>query len=235
MGDQKGLLLKGELENRAVQMGFALIEGDMDVENQKILLPSQKVFLDFHKHVDNNLLFYTYDYEDKENYYIPEDFHNWFEDSEIQCLLSEKINEYNKKINEIDFEQPSELLMFYVKDGFVFYHSTIRDEILDLFDGETMADSFIEEVRGAIPEEKLNEIKMNQQKELEQKTQEIKAKIFKDPEFKKATNNQLRKSYSLRYFDNNPAENKLLRKKYFHPNLFIEEIWREFKSKDLHK
>lgn len=129
-------------------MGFTLIEGDMDIENQKILLPSQEGFLDFHKHVDNRLLFYTYDYEEKEDYYIPEEYHTWFEDSEIQRLLSEKINEYNKKINEIDFEQPSELLMFYVKDGFVFYNSTIRDEILDLFDGDTMADSFIEEVRG---------------------------------------------------------------------------------------
>ncbi|MCX2820428.1 hypothetical protein OQ469_02030 [Bacillus sp. H1F1] len=233
---QKELIIsKDELENRAVKMGFTLIEGDMDIENQKILLPSQEGFLDFHKHVDNNLLFYTYDYPNKEVYYIHEEYHEWFEDSEMQCLLSEKISAYNKKLDKINFDQPCELTMFYVKEGFVFYNNTIRDEILDLCDGDTMGDSFAEEVKTEIPKEKMMEIEMNRQNELEQKTQEIKDKIFNDPEFKNATNIRLRKTYALRYFDNNSAENEVVRKKYFHPFNFIEEIWKEFKSMGLHK
>nr|WP_276590813.1 hypothetical protein [Bacillus velezensis] len=233
---QKELIIsKDELENRAVKMGFTLIEGDMDIENQKILLPSQEGFLDFHKHVDNNLLFYTYDYPNKEVYYIHEEYHEWFEDSEMQCLLSEKISAYNKKLDKINFEQPCELIMFYVKEGFVFYNNTIRDEIFDLCDGDTMGDSFAEEVKGGIPKEKIKEIEINRQKELDQKTQEIKDNIFNDPEFKNATNASLRRSYALRYFKDHPEESELLRVAHLPPILFIEKIWKEFKSMGLHK
>ncbi|WP_330937801.1 hypothetical protein VXF94_03145 [Bacillus amyloliquefaciens] len=233
---QKELIIsKDELENRAVKMGFTLIEGDMDTENQKILLPSQEGFLDFHKHVDNNLLFYMYDYEDKEDYYIPEEYHTWFEDSEIQRLLYEKVNEYNKKLDDINFDQPSELIMFYVKDGFVFYNTTIREELFELSDGDTVGYALVEEVGDAIPEEKIMEITEKRKKALVQKTQEIKDNIFNDPEFKNATNASLRRSYALRYFKDHPEDSELLRATHLPPILFIEKIWKEFKSMGLHK
>ncbi|MGG3399252.1 hypothetical protein ABER78_20555 [Bacillus velezensis] len=229
------ITLKDKLENLVVKMGFTLIKGEMDIENQKILLPSQEDFLDFHKHVDNKLLFYTYDYEDKENYYIPEEYHTWFEDSEIQHLLSEKINEYNKKLDDINFDQPSEFIMFYVKDGFVFYNTTIRKKIFELSDGDTVGHALVEEVGDAIPEEKIMEINEKRKKALDQKTQEVKDNIFNDPEFKNATNASLRKSYALRYFKDHPEEGELLRAAHLPPILFVEKIWKEFKSMGLHK
>ncbi|AEB63145.1 hypothetical protein [Bacillus amyloliquefaciens] len=198
-------------------------------------MPSQEGFLDFHKHVDNRLLFYTYDYEEKEDYYIPEEYHTWFEDSEIQRLLSGKINEYNKKLDDINFDQPSELIMFYVKDGFVFYNTTIREEIFELSDGDTVGYSLVEEVGDAIPEEKIMEIREKQKKALDQKTQEIKDNIFNDPEFKNATNANLRRSYASRYFKDHPEECELLRAAHIPPILFVEKIWKEFKSMGLHK
>lgn len=236
MSHQKELItFKDSLENLVVKMGFTLIKGEMDIENQKILLPSQEDFLDFHKHVDNKLLFYTYDYEDKENYYIPEEYHTWFEDSEIQHLLSEKVNEYNEKLDNINFDQPSELIMFYVKDGFVFYNTTIREELFELSDGDTVGYALVEEVGDAIPEEKIMEITEKRKKALDQKKQEIKENIFKDPEFKSATNSSLRRSYAARYFKDHPEESELLRETYLPPFLFVDQIWKEFKSKGLHK
>ncbi|AEB63144.1 hypothetical protein [Bacillus amyloliquefaciens] len=45
MSHQKELIIsKDELENRAVQMGFTLIEGDMDIENQKFYCRAKRVF-----------------------------------------------------------------------------------------------------------------------------------------------------------------------------------------------
>ena len=149
--------------------------------------------------------------------------------------MSEKVNEYNKKLDDINFDQPSELIMFYVKDGFVFYNTTIREELFELSDGDTVGYALVEEVGEAIPEEKIMEITEKRKKALDQKTQEIKDNIFNDPEFKNATNASLRRSYALRYFKDHPEDSELLRTTHLPPILFIEKIWKEFKSMGLHK
>ncbi|MCT4477253.1 hypothetical protein N0U24_08790 [Peribacillus frigoritolerans] len=61
MENKDQVLLKEDLENQAHMMGFSLInvEIEMEILNNKIEIPNQKDFLNFHKNVENRLLFYS--------------------------------------------------------------------------------------------------------------------------------------------------------------------------------
>ncbi|KAB2460964.1 hypothetical protein F8160_02490 [Bacillus sp. CH126_4D] len=232
------LWLKENLKNIAETKGFSLINGRTHINSEKdtlIEIPNLDEFLDFHVHVENKLLFYSYSYDPKENYIIPDEYHQKYE-KEIQEQVSQKINEYNKIIDKIDFDKPSAVFMYYIKEGFLFFNVTEREEIVDLLEYEDMVDVILEEVVQETPEEMLEEIKSQRKNKIDKEVNELKEIIFDDPKFKNATNASLRKVYSSQFFEENREYIELLRHAdYYHPSIFIEDIWREFKQKGLHK
>ncbi|MEH7464841.1 hypothetical protein V7166_23190 [Bacillus thuringiensis] len=235
---KRHVLLPNELKKEAQDMGFSIIEGKVDLgsEINKIEIPNLKDFLEFQVHIDNKLLFFEYEFEYEENYIISDEDQYMYEEYEeiIQSQIRLKIAKHNKTIKEIDFDKPYSLLMYYLKDGFLFYNHTIKDDDSSIYE-ETLED-IIESAIQEIPEETLEEIKMNRRAETDKEVQQLKELIFVDPKFKTATNVTFRQAYSSRFFKNNPEYRDLLhRANYRHPNLFIEEIWKEFKGKGLHK
>ncbi|MED3198008.1 hypothetical protein [Bacillus toyonensis] len=232
------LWLKENLKDIAETKGFSLVNGRTHINSEKdtlIELPNLDEFLDFHVHVANKLLFYSYSYDPKENYIIPDEYHQKYE-KEIQEQVSRKINEYNKIIDKINFDKPSAVFMYYIKEGFLFFNVTEREEIADLFEYEDMIDIILEEVVQETPEEKLEEIKNQRKNKIDKQVNELKELIFADPKFKNVTNASLRRAYSSQFFEDNREYVELLRHAdYFHQNIFIEDIWREFKQKGLHK
>ncbi|MGG3890279.1 hypothetical protein [Metabacillus fastidiosus] len=237
MENQNQVLTKEELENQARLIGFSLINGEVEIDNESNLieLPKQKEFLDFHQHVENKLLFYSYEFEDIDLYLIPDEYQDEFE-STVQEAINEKINEYNEMIKKFDFNKPSNLLMYYIKDGFLFFNRSNSKLFNNLSYSENAIDYIVKDVMDNMPNEKLEEIEKNRQAKIDEHLEKIKEEIFADPDFKTSTNDSLRRVYSHKFFKNNPEYNDLLREAgYYHPMPFIENTWREFKAKGLHK
>lgn len=131
MGEQ--ILLPNELKKRAQNIGFSLIEGNVDLDTviNKIEIPNLNDFLDFHVHTENRLLFFEYNYESEENYIITDEDYQYVYgkyEERIQEQIRLKIAEHNEAIKELDFDKPYSLLMYYIKDGFLFYNHAIKND-----------------------------------------------------------------------------------------------------------
>ncbi|WP_285767522.1 hypothetical protein [Peribacillus sp. SI8-4] len=230
--------LKEDLESLAKTRGFSLVNGTIEIDREsenQIKIPNQKEFLDFHVHVENKLLFYNYLYAYEEDYLIPNEYNQGYEET-IQERLNMEIHEYNKMIKEIDFQKPSLLLMYYIKEGFLFYNYTVWEHVFELSEYEEMVEIIVKKVVREIPEERLKEISEKTQAEKDKQKQELKELIFADSTFKTSTNLRFRKAYTARFFQSHPEYQEFLRHAgYSHPIFFIEEIWKEFKEKGLHK
>ncbi|MBJ8031847.1 hypothetical protein [Bacillus cereus group sp. N21] len=230
--------VKENLEDLAKTRGFSLVNGNIHINVEKdnqIEIPNLEEFLDFHVYVENKLLFYMYIYDRKENYVIPDEYHQKYEDA-IQEQVSAEIYKYNKMLSEINFEKPASVLIYYIKDGFLFFNYTERVEIGELCEYDDMVNIIVEEIVQEIPEEKLEEIKNNRKNKIDKQLIELKECIFADPEFKIATNDLRRRRYASQFFEDRSGDIELIRRAgYHHQFLFIEDIWREFKAKGLHK
>ncbi|KRT93761.1 hypothetical protein AB447_216765 [Bacillus glycinifermentans] len=236
------VLTKEELENLAREMCFSLVEIGMDEANNKIEISNQQDFLDFHKHVENKLLFYYYDFEDKSDFTFPNEIPNEYKyryPEPIRARMQMKIDEYKKLIDEADFSTPSRLNLFYVKDGFLFYNYAFNEDRDDLPDYDCLDyDEIAENVRQGFSVEELDEMDKKHREDIEKQIRELKEVIFADPKFKLASNLSKRKGYSKRYFEGKSTYLELLRYAgYRFPIDFIEEIYGEFKEeeKNLHK
>lgn len=232
------LFLNTELQNLADKMGFSLINGktEIDQEYNKVEIVNQQEFIDLHQHIENKLLFYDYGFEYAETYIIPDEYHQLYREDIFQAPISMKIHEYNKKLKEIDFEKPANLLLFYLKEGFLFFNYFSREEIESLSPSEDTIESLTEVVIQELPVEKIEKVKRDRQIDFENKTQKLKEQVFNDPEFKLSTNTMLRRTYAHQFFKDNPEAEELLQEPDFPaPLIFIENLWREFKAKGLHK
>ncbi|MCY9156240.1 hypothetical protein [Bacillus haynesii] len=234
------VLTKEELGNMASEMGFSLIEIEMEKAENKIELLSQQDFLDFHKHVGNKLLFFYYEYEDKSYFTFPNEIPDEYKyryPEPIRARMQKKIDEYKKIIDETDFSTPSGLMLFYIKDGFLFYNYSFNEDREGLPDYDCLDyNKIAENVRQMFSVAELEEMDKNHQKEINKQIENLKEIIFTDPKFKLATNLSLRKDYSIRFFENKTAYQELLRYSgYNYPIKFIEKIWSEFKAEGLHK
>ncbi|MCB4848558.1 hypothetical protein LHW04_26220 [Bacillus tropicus] len=230
------LLVPEELKNQTKIMGFSLVNAkvEIDMEFNKIEIPNLKDFLDFNVHVENKLLFYEYDYSSKEAYTIPDEYHHNY-DELVQNEITRKINDYNATVEKIDFDKPSALSMYYIKDGFLFFNQTIREEIYSLSYSEDMVKFIVAEVSENLSDEKYEQIQHKRQEKIDEQIQQLKEIIFADPNFKTATNSVLRMTYYRKFFNDHPEYAELIRhSQYLHIKSFIEIIWKEFKEKGLH-
>ncbi|MEX3624916.1 hypothetical protein [Viridibacillus arvi] len=236
--EESRMLYKEELERIAKTKGLTLVNGQIDIDSEKdnqIEIPILEDFLDFHQHVENKLLFYTYSYTKEESFLIPVDDYQNYNDA-IQGQLNLEILEYNKSLKDINFEEPADLLMYYIKEGFLFFNFTENNKISELCTPEDMVNIIVEEVADQIPEDKFKEILDKAQANRDKQKQELKEVIFADPDFKNSTNLHLRRNYSNQFFHSHPEYREFLRDiGYYMPISFIESIWKEFKDKGLHK
>ncbi|MFB7637691.1 hypothetical protein [Peribacillus butanolivorans] len=235
---ESGILYRDDIESLTEKLGLILINGEIDINSEtsnQIEITDQKEFIDFHQHVENKILFYSYTYVNQEHFIIPDDFHEGYEET-IQEQLIEEFQKYNQSVMKIDFEKPAALFMYYIKEGFLFFNYSDREEIAELPTNKDMAIIIVGEVVEQLPEEKVKEITEKAQADKDKKEQELKEIIFSDPEFKIATNDKLRKAYTGIFFENRPEAREFLRYAgYIHPVFFIEKIWKEFKEKGLNK
>lgn len=230
------VLVPEELKDQTKIMGFSLVNAkvEIDMEINKIEIPDLKEFLDFNVHVENKLLFYEYDYSSRESYTIPDEYHDKY-DELVQNEITRKINDYNATVEKIDFDKPSALSMYYIKDGFLFFNQTIREEIYTLSYSDDMVKSIVAEVSENLSDEKHEQIQHKRQEKIDEQIQQLKEIIFADPNFKTATNSSLRMTYYRKFFNDNPEYKELIRhSQYLHMKSFIEIIWKEFKEKGLH-
>ncbi|AJH80285.1 hypothetical protein FOC88_27705 (plasmid) [Bacillus thuringiensis] len=239
------ILSREDLKTHAQNMGVTLIKGNVDLDTvmNKIEIPDLKEFLEFHVHIENKLLFFEHEYESKEEYIINEEDlymyegHDKYEEYRemIEEQVKLKISKHNKAINEIDFKKPYSLSMYYINDGFLFYNETIKDDDPSIYE-ETLFD-IVESTIENLPDDILEKLEMKHRQENDTQLHKLKDLIFTDPDFKIATNSLSRKTYITRLFNNNPEYKEIIRKsnEYYHAWHFIDDIWREFKAKGLHK
>ncbi|MCY9290950.1 hypothetical protein MOF05_21615 [Bacillus haynesii] len=230
------VLTKEELENITREMDFSLVEIETDESSNKIEISNQQDFLDFHEHVENKLLFYYYDFEDKSDFTFPNDVpgeYNYKYPEPILNRIRAEINEYNKLIDETDFSTASGLMLFYIKDGFLFYNYTFNEDRDGLPDYDCLDyDRIAENIRQDFSTEELGEMDKKYRVEIEKQIQNLKETIYADPKFALASNQTKRKRYSKTFFENTPAYVDLLRAaNYTHPIFFIDDIWGEFQAK----
>lgn len=142
---KSGVLYRDDIESLAKTMELILVNGEIDITSKtgnKIEIPDQKEFIDFHKHVENKILFYSYTYVKQEHFIIPDDYHEGYEET-IQKQLIEEFHKYNQSVMEIDFEKPAALFMYYIKEGFLFFNYSDREEIAELPTYEDMANIIV--------------------------------------------------------------------------------------------
>lgn len=206
------------------------------MKHNKIEISNQQDFLDFHKHVENKLLFYYYRFEGKSDFTFPNEIPDEYKyryPEPIRARMKEKTDEYKKIIDEADFSTPSRLNLFYVKDGFLFCNYAFNEDREVFPDYDCLDyDEIAENVRQEFSVEELKEMDEKHLKEVHKQIQNLKEVIFKDPEFSLASNLTRRKRYSKTFFENNPTYIGILRAaNYSHPIFFIDDIWVEFQPK----
>lgn len=181
------------------------------------------------------ILFYNYTNIDIDEYLIEEN-DNASDSPEINPQIAKAIIKYNNDL-KINFPNtPVALSLCFVIDGVIYTFSQESEFYSNLDFADDALEKLISRVIEETPEEELEKIKHQRKKETSEKIEQYKQLIFADNEFKNCTNLTYRKRYLNKFLEKNPEARYIISKSpHRHPIGFIEDIWREFKDKGLHK
>ena len=156
------------------------------------------------------------------------------EENKLECL-QKSIEDYNRNIENANFEFPETVIAFFIWNGQRFYHIFQNDIMVN---GEVLIsaeDKLTELIM--FNEESILEANDAKRKVIEKQKEDLKLQIMGDPEFKVCTNKRLRRNYIIGVFEKSTVPKEL---KGFWVNRngllyqgafdFVETIWREVKG-----
>lgn len=211
-----------------------LFKVDMNNENNIFELIEMDAidFSEFVKKKGIDSVFYSYGFFDEDCLKITDDvLYECHIKFDIIGGLTFIIDDYNKKVSELDFNEPVCLNLYCVFNGVIFkvteYNFWFTEYGFELPQTKLMQ-ILDENLEGA--ERTAKELSKN--RELARK--ELKEKIFNDEEFHKCTNNSMRRGYINKLLKNEEYYKLFYRKNGAVYDIlesnFIEDIWREYKA-----
>ena len=153
----------------------------------------------------------------------------------LEYLLKD-IDEYNKMLDDVEFDVPSMVLLMFLWNGQRFYHSLYNEVLL----GDNVLLSAEDKLADMIMLNENNIIDANNKrhKEIEKQQKEFKNYLVNDDEFKKCTNQRMRRNFIIEIVKTDIVPKEL---KSYWMNCngflfqsaydFIEMVWRELKGK----
>lgn len=153
------------------------------------------------------------------------------EKMQLECL-NEKIDEYNSKLQCLDYSKPYYLDLFFVYEGFVYSVEETDYWFIDVGFGkpEIALMNIIDENFDLI-----NEVKQRADERIMTGRENLKKRILTDTNFHKCTNRNLRHEYIRNYLTGEEvrrlfwdSDGRLIDGIYL--QVFVENIWREYKQ-----
>jgi len=174
-------------------------------------------------------------YYDEDDYKITDDLileHNRTVPLEI---IKYDVEEYNKKIDRIDFENPNSFVSFFVKDSIYYLYIEGREWIED-FDID-LAEEELNKILNNHMEE-IDKIQDEEQEEINRLKQKLEQFILNDERFQVATNKNLRYTYVnnlVKSKEFKPYEKCFLTHNGYFSSIdvcsLVETLWRIYKSR----
>jgi hypothetical protein len=209
------------------------VTGSKDSFEKSMLLLEKKDMSELLRFMKSNNIknaFYIYSYYDEDYFLIDEELTDKFEE-DIYSLIEKGIEQHNKQIEKLDFSKPVEITIFCIYESryiaindYDYWCDELgaKERLMDLvYDNSDKIDNV------------KNERKLNE----EVLKEEFKNFILNDNEFKKCTNQRLRRDYMYLLFKRDDIkkykqlfwkENGMLKDISIAVN-FIEMLWKEYK------
>lgn len=210
--------------------GLYGIETENNSDIKQILMKSGKIddIVKFAKDNNINIIFFEYYYYNKEYFKIElEKFEEEYPE-EIINIMKNDIIEYNNKIDKIDFETPIKLLVYCIYNGYSIaieqkdeWGEGYKESIVS---GEEQMKIFFEK-----HQERLENYITEKEKQKETELERLKQIIFKDEQFQRSTNKELRYAYINAFLKKNSKYLQLFGDHGIGAYRWIETIWREYK------
>ena len=210
--------------------GLYGIETENNSDIKQILMKSGKIddIVKFAKDNNINTIFFEYYYYNKEYFKIElEKFEEKYPE-EIINIMKNDIIEYNNKIDKIDFETPIKLLVYCIYNGYSIaieqkdeWGEGYKESIVS---GEEQMKIFFEK-----HQERLENYITEKEKQKETELERLKQIIFKDEQFQRSTNKELRYAYINAFLKKNSKYLQLFGDHGIGAYRWIETIWREYK------
>ena len=210
--------------------GLYGIETENNSDIKQILMKSGKIddIVKFAKDNNINTIFFEYYYYNKEYFKIElEKFEEEYPE-EIINIMKNYIIEYNNKIDKIDFETPIKLLVYCIYNGYSIaieqkdeWGEGYKESIVS---GEEQMKIFFEK-----HQERLENYITEKEKQKETELERLKQIIFKDEQFQRSTNKELRYAYINAFLKKNSKYLQLFGDHGIGAYRWIETIWREYK------
>ena len=184
-----------------------------------------------------NRVFIYEHFEFLEDYYITEETLKdvvRYENDDFIDFIIPQINNYNSKIEKLDFKYPSMVIAFCICDNQFFFMFNTNERLLDgeeLVEPETMLKIICDS-----NESQRCEILKKRRDLIDSLQEELRQQILKDDKFKVCTNQDLRRRYAAKLFSKLEKRFEPLKSIMYQHNLavlsregreFIEVIWRE--------
>ena len=236
------MILEEELKNIMAKEGINCFNVNVtkdSFEPSLILLEKNNIdeLIRFMKVNNIKNVFYTYLVIDKDYFIIDDELIDEYEDisDDIYSLISKDIEEYNIRIEQLDFSKPIEIQIFCTYDS---HYISINDydswcEDADIMPADEKVQSLIDNYKNIIDEnKKIIEINKETLKD------EFKNYVLNDVEFKNCTNQQLRRNYICHLVFQREEAKKYAPVFYRYGTVldyqvcvyFIEMMWKEYKS-----
>ena len=234
----KKIINKDELMQLIKTNGLYGIEvttySDEDLKNE-IFIKSNNIddILQFAKENNIHTIFFEY------FYYSPDFFKINLENlekkypKEVLNILKNDVNDYNKEVDNINFEIPFILNIYCLYNGYSIMIEQTRFEELYAENitqfGEQQLEIILEKNQEAI-----NHYLDKQENQRELNLEKLKQNIFNDEEFQRSTNKDLRTAYIKDYLNKNPEYIELFdydNGYKWNSYKWIDKIWKEYKER----
>ena len=129
------ILTEDELKVWAINKSQTVVNTTIDIHKiaNRIKIENKTDFLLLQDQVKEKMLYYYYQYARREHYYIDDiEAANSNCEARLKILVREKLVNHNRQVEQIDFNKPCSLMLYYIDNGFIVYHweSTVYLETL---------------------------------------------------------------------------------------------------------
>lgn len=227
------MILNEELISTFEELDLNLYSAFISIEN---LLKNGIRFNEFEnivtlaKQYEIDTFYYFYIYYEKEEFIIPDEYHNNYAKA-FQLHMSEKINDYNKYVETMNFSEPATLFLYFPYDGFIHYFYIDNESYELLLPYEDKISEIEKLLSEEISSEDLLSIRLEVQKEQDTEVEKIREIILEDEKFQSSTNERFRRNYANRLLDLYPEYQNIIRNAGYRDILsFFHETYKIYKE-----
>ncbi len=227
------MLRKNNLSKRILEEGFYGFEVETIISEYALVLSESDIDELFKFCKLNNIrnIFYSFTYNDIEDFLIDEDKQEEIEPEKYR-LIKKEIKEHNDKLKVIDFKRPIKLCIFCIYENKYIAVKLEDNWHLEegIFEADEMIDLFLDNHW-----EVIIDIEAAEEEKMETLKEQLREYMLKDDKFKVCTNKGLREIYWNELYKNKEM------KQYFEPfiydrkiatralNMFVDSVWIECK------